>query len=50
MKKSMVRTALWLLAAGATGVLGIAHAQEISGVAAGTDYLQTAPGTQAMMP
>jgi len=47
----------WLIAAGAAGVLGIASAQDtdearakITTVAAGSDYLQTGPGTQATLP
>jgi len=47
----------WLIAAGAAGVLGIASAQEtgnastkITTFAAGSDYLQTGPGTEASLP
>jgi len=47
----------WLIAAGATGALGIATGQDtgdaktkIVRVMAGTDFLQTGPGTQAMLP
>jgi hypothetical protein len=43
----------WLIAAGAAGVLGIASGQEASKlttIAAGSDYLQTGPGTHATLP
>jgi hypothetical protein len=39
----------WLIAAGTASVLETASAQ-IEGVAGGTDYLQTAAGTEAMLP
>jgi hypothetical protein len=49
-KRLIARTAVcWLIAAGAAGFLGTANAQ-ITAVAGGTDYLQTAPGTKAMLP
>jgi len=49
-KPSIAHTAFyWLIAAGALSGLGIANAQ-ITAVAAGTDYLQTGPGTQAKLP
>jgi len=47
----------WLIAAGAASVLGIASAQDdsnpaarVTAFAAGSDYLQTAPGTEASIP
>ncbi len=49
-KPSITYTAVyWLIAAGTVSGLGIANAQ-ITAVAAGTDYLQTGPGTQAKLP
>jgi len=59
MKKRLIAhtTVCWLMAAGTTNVLGIASAQDagdanptITRVVAGTDYLQTGPGTQATLP
>jgi|HubBroStandDraft_1064217.scaffolds.fasta_scaffold01174_9 hypothetical protein len=51
MKKRLIaHTAVcWLIVAGALIGLGIANAQPIA-IAAGTDYLQTASGTQATLP
>jgi len=47
----------WLIAIGAASILGVASAQDapdakgkIKGVAAGSDYLQTGPGTVASLP
>src|ERR1039458_3535097 len=47
----------WLIAAGAANVLGIASAQDtgdattkVAAFAAGSDYLQTGPGTEATLP
>jgi|HubBroStandDraft_1064217.scaffolds.fasta_scaffold13199_4 hypothetical protein len=48
--------ACWLIAAGAASVLGIASGQDtdaktkLTTIAAGSDYLQTGPGTQATLP
>jgi hypothetical protein len=47
----------WLIAAGAASILGIASAQDegdaskkLTTLAAGSDYLQTGPGTEAALP
>src|ERR1039458_3649869 len=47
----------WLIVAGAANVLGIASAQDtgdattkVAAFAAGSDYLQTGPGTEATLP
>jgi hypothetical protein len=56
-KRLFTRTrACWLIAAGAAGALGIANAQDpdakakLTTLAAGSDYLQTGPGTEATLP